>query len=81
MHSMLLFVWIMIWSEVTRPGNKLACTNTDGITVASDWDASDMKAVQMERTRPSLNSYALQAKYNLIGNQVSLDERYLFTGI
>ena len=60
------FVWIMTWSEVTRPGNRLAFTRTPAMDVGVPFVASEMKTVQMDRTRPSFSGYWLREKYNLI---------------
>jgi hypothetical protein len=55
-------VWIMTWSEVTRPGKRFAWMFTPAIDVAEAFEASEMKMVHIERACPSLRGYWAREK-------------------
>ena len=66
MPSVLPVVWIMMWSEVTRPGNMLAQTLTALTILLPILEVSEIKTVQKLSSSPSFRGYGSCAKYNLI---------------
>ena len=50
MESVMPLVWIMTWSDVTRPGKRFAQMVTLPIVAESVLEVSEMKAVQEVRS-------------------------------
>ena len=53
MESVLPLVWIMTWSDVTRPGKRFAQMVTLSIAAKSVLEVSETKAVQEVISWPS----------------------------